>query len=324
MSHFIAQPDIPMQSTVEPRSLTPPVQIENVCDPTGTTLLSRTVAMEFYLRNKKFVRSLKKLSSLKYFYKIWAKSLGTEDLDIPSPVEARRILHVNDIMHALKVDGGVLYWNRKGRLFWSKYSFDEPSRKPFSTPKIKMAEPEHDDGTEGISREWAKRFFVANSAFLCGEIRTRRALAYFWKVWSQSSYASIYDQLLPERPFNQVLYALVNHGKVCRVSRSRTGHIPLVLWTKHHRHRLDHVAGNIQKDLVSREELNRAVDFAIKETLACRFVPSKYTDADESSPEKLMGSGPPHLKRMDSDGAETNFSDDGRVAPIVPGLGLCS
>ena len=102
--------------------------------------------------------------------------------------------------------------------------------------KVPRAPADHENGTEEHARTWAREFYLSNKAFLRGSIKTRRGLAYFFKTWYSSSAADDTRANIPPRPFNQILFALCNDGKVLHLRNydQKRGRLrdPVVVWHK--------------------------------------------------------------------------------------------
>lgn len=105
--------------------------------------------------------------------------------------------------------------------------------------KAPRAPADHENGTEEHARTWARDFYLGNKAFLRASIKTRRALAYFFKTWYSSSAADDTRANVPPRPFNQILFALCKDGQVLHLRNydQKRGRLrdPVVVWHKENR-----------------------------------------------------------------------------------------
>jgi len=101
------------------------------------------------------------------------------------------------------------------------------------------APADHENGTEKHARTWARDFYMGNKAFLRASIKTRRALAYFFKTWYSSRAADDTRANVPLRPFNQILFALCKDGQVLHLRNydRKLGRLrdPVVVWHKENR-----------------------------------------------------------------------------------------
>ena len=286
MSHFIPQK---VATTLIENNDVPSTSSDYQEFPDGTSTISRTWAKEFYLRNKRFLRTLRSDSSLRTFFLIWETSLGAKDL-----VAEFGSCPFTKVIHALVVDGGVFRLeNTRGRhfskLLWNAENPNEQRRPTFCTRDVVKGTPDRDDGTEKFAREWAKRFYIMNNTFLREAIRTRKTLTYFYKIWSHSKFSPGDDRPdeLPFRPFNQVLFAMVNDGKICRVSMSRNGKVPLIVWLSSARRPNEQCRSN---GMVSEAALDRAVKTAVEEALSA----AKVTETCEETIPVPRPKSPPY------------------------------
>lgn len=120
------------------------------------------------------------------------------------------------------------------------------------------AAADHDNGTEESARTWARDFYLGNKAFLRASIKTRRALAFFFKTWYSSRAADDTRANVPLRPFNQILYALCNDGKVLHLRNydHKRGRLrdPVIVWHK-------------ERDASTKTDFDKAVAAAVEKAL---------------------------------------------------------
>lgn len=203
------------------------------------------IAREFYLRNRAFLRgSVTTVRDLQFVFALWIKTPAgqliverlaqnhfTRDVvltahNIVNELVSRQILH---LIHSGK-DWSSHYvrkivWHPVGR---------EPTL-PAVGERVKEVpgEPDRDDGTEEFSRRQAHAFYMETAGFLVRTIRTRKALAFIYRMWRDGAnpmgITSLGDKWVGWRPFRQVLFALAKDGRVCRVTVSRNN-VPLIRW----------------------------------------------------------------------------------------------
>tara|TARA_B110000971_G_scaffold208735_1_gene234118 strand:- start:388 stop:1032 length:645 start_codon:yes stop_codon:yes gene_type:complete len=168
------------------------------------------------------------------------------------------------------------------------------------------AAADHDNGTEESARTWARDFYLGNKAFLRASIKTRRALAFFFKTWYSSRAADDTRANVPLRPFNQILYALCNDGKVLHLRNydHKRGRLrdPVIVWHK-------------ERDASTKTDFDKAVADAVEKALNGGAV-----DTDPKSPESYTPTTPPRPTRPASTNAParpptlsrqmTNVGDD--------------
>jgi len=168
------------------------------------------------------------------------------------------------------------------------------------------AAADHDNGTEESARTWARDFYLGNKAFLRASIKTRRALAFFFKTWYSSRAADDTRANVPLRPFNQILYALCNDGKVLHLRNydHKRGRLrdPVIVWHK-------------ERDASTKTDFDKAVADAVEKALKGGPV-----DTDPKSPKSYTPTTPPRPTRPASTNAPsrpptlsrqmTNVGDD--------------
>jgi len=255
MSHFIPQP---------PNIIVPASLDNSVVDSFGREI--RIFSKEFYLRNRRFICTLRNERDLFYFCKIWVKSSAAPEGCAAFPLQDIIRTLINDKILSVKT-------NKSGfrKLVWKKIKNFKPYRSTFTMHVTEEGTPDRSDGTEQFARRWARRFYTENAGFLKNAIRNRKALTYFYKIWIHSSWATKSgffggEKCFSYRPFRQVLFALVNDGKVCHVKKLRDTNMSAIIW-----HRVasdDRKSKKRRKNrCISQEELDSAVREAVRDAL---------------------------------------------------------
>ena len=319
MSHFIPQP-----CAQDPPN-TVATNTEQDDGPSGPNETTRQLTYEFYLWNTRFVRSLETEHDLCYFYNIWVKSDGASTMTVSMEYPDQTSPPFNEVIRVFtehfQGKEPVLSINTyKGcrKLSWIsdkiKIHF-RARRRPFPVRKAYHATPDRADGTERVARNWAKRFYTDNVGFLRNAIHNRKALAYFYKIWRHSPFATLsgffaeYDRF-HYRHFSQILFALVNDGRVCRVSKSRDTNVNPIIWMTNQipNNPPQYAQGDHQSfnsKMISRVEFAREIQDAVTSALSEVFersMPPLYTPTTPPRSREqfttALGNEPPKIRRI--------------------------
>lgn len=285
---------------------------------------------EFYLQNKRFVRSLCTKRDLCYFYNIWAESDVLETRanigqSLPLFDEVISILTkpLGEEPAKLLINPSRGYW----KLSWINENTKDhfiPPPPSFPTRDTYWGAPDRGDGTERVARNWAKRFYLENISFLRNTIYNRKSLAYFYKIWSHSSFATRSgffpgENQFQYRPFSQVLFALVRDGRVCRVSKSYTN--SWIIWTSTVTNPPPPFYIRDISDIISYDMVNKAIQIAINTTVKKLFEQNTSAPPVASSREdnqlimSPFGTEPPPIIRK--------IRSTGIIRSLIPNTNKC-